>query len=152
VKKDYDYILIDCPPSLSMLTINALAASDSVIIPVQAQFLSAKGMTQLIKTIGKVRKEINTSLKVEGVLLTLANMETNFAKNVANTIREQYGGMIKVYKTHIPIATKAAESSASGQSVYTYDKNGTVAEAYEKFTKEFMRNEERVKTSSTKCR
>jgi len=152
VKHDYNYIIINCPPSLSMLTINALAASDSVIVPVQAQYLSAKGMTQLMRTIGRVRKEINPALKVEGVVITLADMQTNFAKNTAQTIREQYGSVLKIYKTHIPIATKAAETSAIGESVFKHDKNGTVAEAYRNFTKEVMKGEERNKTQSAKCR
>jgi chromosome partitioning protein len=152
VKKDYNYILIDCPPSLSMLTINALAAADSVIVPVQAQYLSVKGMTQLMRTIGKIRKQINPSLKVEGVVLTLANMQTNMARGTADALREQYGSMLKIYKTQIPIATTAAESSTTGQSIFTYDKKGTVAEAYMKFTKEVIKDGERLKVQSAQCR
>ena len=152
VKDDYNYILIDCPPSLSMLTINALAASDSVIVPVQAQFLSAKGMTQLMRTIGKVRRDINPSLKVEGVVITLADMQTNFARKTAETLREHYGSVLKIYKTHIPIATKAAETSAVGQSVFAYDKKGTVTEAYMNFTKEVIKDGEKNRVQSTKCR
>ncbi len=108
-------MLIDCMPSLGMLTINALAASDSVIVPVQAQYLPAKGMTQLMKTIGKVQRQINPALKVDGVLLTLADMRTNLARVTAESIRQNYGRMVKVYQTVIPVGVKAAETSAAGQ-------------------------------------
>jgi len=152
IKHEYDHIIIDCPPSLSMLTINALAAADSVIVPVQAQYLPAKGMTQLMKTIGRVRKQINPALKVDGVLLTLADMRTNLARLTADTLRQQYGSMLKIYKTHIPIAVKAAEISATGQSIFAYDKGGKVAQAYADFTKEVMADVERTKAKSTPCR
>jgi len=148
VKQDYDHILIDCPPSLSMLTINALAAANSVIVPVQAQYLPAKGMTQLMKTIGKVKKQINPALKVDGILLTLVDTRTNLARMTADTIRQQYGGMLKIYKTQIPIAVKAAEISAAGQSIFAYDKNSKVAQAYAAFTKEVLADETRVKPKS----
>ena len=115
-------MLIDCMPSLGMLTINALAASDSVIVPVQAQYLPAKGMTQLMKTIGKVQRQINPALKVDGVFLTLADMRTNLARVTAESIRQNYGRMVKVYQTVIPVGVKAAETSAAGQSIYSYDK------------------------------
>ena len=134
VKSGYDYVLIDCMPSLGMLTINALAASDSVIVPVQAQYLPAKGMTQLMKTIGKVQRQINPALKVDGVLLTLADMRTNLARVTAESIRQNYGRMVKVYQTVIPVGVKAAETSAAGQSIYSYDKNSTVAKAYHSYT------------------
>ena len=121
----------------------ALAASDSVIVPVQAQYLPAKGMTQLMKTIGKVQRQINPALKVDGVLLTLADMRTNLARVTAESIRQNYGRMVKVYQTVIPVGVKAAETSAAGQSIYRYDKNGTVAKAYASFTKEVIRDGER---------
>jgi len=145
LKQDYNYILIDCPPSLSMLTLNALVASDSVIIPVQAQYLPAKGMTQLMKTIAKVRKQVNPNLKVEGIVLTLADMRTNLARLTADTLREQYGSMLRIFKTQIPIAVKAAETSVAGQSIYAYDNGSKVAQAYSNFTKEVISNEERTK-------
>ena len=146
IKQEYDYILIDCPPSLSMLTINALAAADSVIVPVQAQYLPAKGMTQLMKTINKVRKQINPALKVDGVLLTLADMRTTLARTMAETLRQQYGGMLKIYKSQIPVAVKAAEISAAGQSIFAYDKGSKVAQAYAEFVKEVLTDGERTKT------
>jgi chromosome partitioning protein len=151
IKDAYDYVIIDCMPSLGMITINALAAADSVIVPVQAQYLPAKGMTQLMKTINKVRKQINPALKVDGVLLTLADMRTNLARVTAETIRQQYGSVLKIYKTQIPVAIKAAEISAAGQSIYAYDKNGTVAKAYAEFTKEVLADE-RIKSKSAVSR
>jgi len=152
IRHEYEYILIDCPPSLSMLTINALAAADSVIVLVQAQYLPAKGMTQLMKTIGKVRKQINPSLKVDGVLLTLSDMRTNLARTTTETLKEQYGNFLKIYKTQIPIAVKAAETSAAGQSVFAYDKGSKVAQAYADFTKEVLADGERVKTKPAQSR
>lgn len=143
LKKEYDYILIDCMPSLGMLTINALAAADSVIIPVQAHYLPLKGMTQLVKTIGRVQRQINPSLKVDGVLLTLADMRTNLARATAESLKQNYGRVVKVYKTVIPVSVKAAETSAAGKSIYRYDKNGAAAKAYADFTGEVMRDGEK---------
>lgn len=143
LKKDYDYILIDCMPSLGMLTINALAASDSVIIPVQAHYLPLKGMTQLIKTIGKVQRQINPRLKIDGALLTLADMRTNLAQATATSLKENYGKLIKVYQSFIPVAIKAAETSASGKSIYSYDKYNSAAKAYEDFTREVIADGEK---------
>ena len=121
LRDDYSHILIDCMPSLGMLTINARAVSDSVIIPVQAHYLPLKGMTQLVKTIGKVQRQINPGLKVDGVVLTLADMRTNLARATADSLRQNYGRVIKVYQTVIPVGVKAAETSAAGQSIYSYD-------------------------------
>lgn len=143
LKKEYDYILIDCMPSLGMLTINALAAADSVIIPVQAHYLPLKGMTQLVKTIGRVQRQINPTLKVDGVLLTLADMRTNLARATAESLKQNYGRVVKVYKTAIPVSVKAAETSAAGKSIYRYDKNGAAAKAYADFTGEVMRDGEK---------
>lgn len=136
VKKHYDVVLIDCMPSLGMITINALAAADSVIIPVQAHYLPAKGMTQLMRTITKVKKQINPALKVDGVLLTLVDGRTNLAKATVDTLRQNYGSVLKIYRSEIPVAVKAAEISAAGKSIYAYDKNSKVAQAYAEFTKE----------------
>lgn len=143
LKQDYDYILIDCMPSLGMLTINALAAADSVIVPVQAHYLSLKGMTQLMKTISQVQRKINPSLKVDGALLTLADMRTNIARATAENLKRNYGRAIKVYQTVIPVAVKAAETSAAGKSIYRYDKNSAAAKAYGAFTGEVMRDGEK---------
>ncbi len=145
IKDNYDYILIDCMPSLSMVTINSLAAADSVIIPVQAQYLSAKGMTQLIQTISKVKRQINPKLKIDGVLLTLVDGRTNLAKSTKDAITENYGRYINIFKTNIPIAVKAAETSSKGKSIYTYAPNSTAAQAYENLTKEVLNCEQRKK-------
>ena len=140
IKAQYDYILIDCMPSLGMLTINALACADKVIIPVQSQFLAAKGMTNLLVTISKIRKQINQKLKVDGILLTLVDKRTNLSKETYNQLQENYGNHIKIYKTQIPIGVKAAESTSNGKSVFFYDKNGKVTLAYADFAKEVLSN------------
>ena len=146
VKDKYDYILIDCRPSLGMLTINALTASDSVIIPVQAHYLSLKGMTELIKTINRVRNRMNPNLKINGALLTLADMKTNMAKTTLNTLRQNYGSKMKIYVTIIPMGIKAAEVSVKGKSIYEIDKNSKPAIAYSKFTKEVIADGEKQRT------
>ncbi|MCR5777648.1 MAG: ParA family protein [Lachnospiraceae bacterium] len=142
VKRDYDHILIDCSPSLGMLTVNALAAADNVLVPVQAQYLSAKGLEQLLGTVSKVKRQINPKLKIEGILLTMVDSRTNNSKEIANLIRETYGGKLKVYETDIPRSIRAAEMSVEGQSIYKHDPNGKVAEAYRKLTKEVMKSAE----------
>ena len=142
-KKHYDVVLIDCMPSLGMITINALAAADSVIIPVQAHYLPAKGMTQLMKTIGKVKRQINPALKVDGVLLTLVDGRTNLARQTADTLRQSYGNVMKIYRSEIPVAIKAAEISAAGKSIYAYDKGSKVAQAYADFSKEVLADGEK---------
>ena len=138
VKKNYDYVLIDCMPSLGMITINALAAADSVIIPVQAQYLPAKGMTQLLGTIAKVRKHTNADLKIDGILLTLVDGRTNLAKSTVEALRDNFGSHIRIYKTMIPTAVKAAEVSSKGKSIYAYEPNSSVSKAYANFTKEVL--------------
>ena len=130
VKDKYDYILIDCMPSLGMVTINALSAADSVIIPVQAQYLPAKGMTQLVQTISRVKKRINPGLKIDGMLLTLVDSRTNLAKSTVEALRENFGSQIKMYRTYIPIAVKAAETSSKGKSIFAYEPGSTVSKAY----------------------
>lgn len=145
VKQDYDYVLIDCMPSLGMITINALVAADSVVIPVQAQYLPAKGMTQLLQTVGKVRRQINPSLKVDGILLTLVDGRTNLAKSTQDVIRKNFGSSLRVFKTAIPIAVKAAEAAAEGKSIYAYEADSPAATAYESLTKEVLDGEEKVR-------
>ena len=138
VKDKYDYVIIDCMPSLSMVTLNALSAADSVIIPVQAQYLPAKGMTQLVQTISKVKKYINPDIKIDGMLLTLVDNRTNLAKSTVEALRENFGSSIRMYRTQIPIAVKAAETSSKGMSIYAYEPNSTVSKAYAEFTKEVL--------------
>ncbi len=149
VKKDYDFILLDCAPSLGMLTVNALAAAEQTLIPVQANYLSAKGLEQLLNTINKVKRQINPKLKIEGILLTMVDARTNYAKEISNLIREAYGGKIKVYKTDIPRSIRAAEISAEGKSIFEHDPKGKVADAYKVLTKEVLHNaEKRLKRQS----
>ncbi len=143
VRQDYEYILLDCMPSLGMLTVNALAAADNVLIPVQAAYLPAKGLEQLLQTVNKVRRQINPKLKIEGVLLTMVDSRTNYAKTISNLIRETYGGKLKVYKTDIPRSVRAEEISAEGNSIFKHDPKGKVAEAYKVLTKEVMNNAEK---------
>lgn len=145
IKKDYEYILIDCMPSLGMITVNALAAADSVMIPVQAQYLPAKGMTQLVQTIGKVQRTLNPDLRIDGIVLTLVDGRTNLAKQTLHILRNQYGNRMKIYSSQIPVAVKAAETSFQGKSIYAYDKNSSVANAYENLTKEVIRNGEKTR-------
>lgn len=141
VKKEYDYILLDCMPSLGMMTVNTLAAADGVIIPVQAQYLSAKGMEQLLQTVGKVRRQINPKLKIAGVLLTMVDQRTNYAREVSDLLRRTYGGKIRVFSTDIPHSVRAAETSAEGKSIYLHDPKGKVAQAYAQLTKEVIQLE-----------
>ena len=141
IKDEFDYILIDCPPSLGMLTVNALSAADEVLIPVQTQYLPAKGMTKLLQTVGKVQRKINSNLKITGIVMTLADLNTNLTKSTIETIRESFGKNIRVFDTIIPKATKASEASISGKSIYAYAKDSKVALAYSNLTKELINNQ-----------
>ena len=143
VKSQYDYILLDCMPSIGMLTINALAAADQVLIPVQANYLSAKGLEQLLQTVSKVKRQINPKLKIEGILLTMTDSRTNYGQQIDNLIRGAYGSKIKVFDQTIPRSVRAAEISAVGKSIFQHDPKGKVAEAYQSLTKEVMANAER---------
>ena len=136
VRDNYDFIIIDCMPSLGMITLNALTAADGVIIPVQAQYLPAKGMTQLLQTVSKVKKHLNSALCVDGILLTLVDGRTNLAKSTSETLRKNYGGAIRIFDTSIPIAVKAAEVSSKGLSIYEYAPTSSAARAYAELTKE----------------
>ena len=148
LKRQYDYMLIDCMPSLGMLTINALAAANSVLIPVQAQYLPAKGLEQLLHTVSRVQRQLNPKLKIDGILLTMVDSRTSFAKAISGLLRETYGSKIKVFKTDIPHSVRAAETSAEGKSIFAHDPKGKVAAAYHDLTKEVMKNEQRQKAKS----
>ena len=137
----YDYILIDCMPSLGMMTINALVSSDSVLIPVQAAYLPVKGLQQLIKTILTVKKRLNRKLAIEGILLTMVDFRTNYARDIASRVHTTYGSQIEVFENVIPMSVKAAETSAEGKSIYMHCPKGKVAEAYMKLTQEVLNNE-----------
>ena len=177
-KREYDYILLDCTPSLGMLTvvapllwlavrtmcefiiiscgdtaINALAAADTTLIPVQAQYLSAKGLEQLLQTIQKVRRQINPKLKIEGILMTMTDSRTNYGKQISNLIRQAYGKHLKVFEQTIPRSVRAAETSAAGKSIFAYDPKGKVAEAYKSLAKEVQADADRQrKLSSERAR
>lgn len=153
VKSGYDYVLIDCRPSLGMLTLNALTAADSVVIPVQAQYLPARAMTQLLQTVSKVKSHTNPNLSVDGILLTLVDNRTNLAKSTVDAIRDNFGSVIRIYKTKISIAVKAAEVTSKGKSIYAYEPNSKVALAYAEFAKEVLsdgRKKERLRTADTR--
>lgn len=126
----YDVVIIDCSPSLGMLTINALACADEVIIPVQANYLSVKGMEQLFNTIGLIKNQINSNLNVAGILITMVDSRTKYAKDIIKFIRKTYVDKINIFKTIIPMSVKASEMSVEGKSIYEYDPKGKVAVAY----------------------
>ena len=142
-KHEYDFILLDCTPSLGMLTVNALAAADTTLIPVQAQYLSAKGLEQLLQTVQKVRRQINPKLKIEGILLTMTDNRTNYGQQIDNLIRGAYSSKIKVFDQTIPRSVRAAEISAVGKSIFQHDPKGKVAEAYQSLTKEVLADAEK---------
>ncbi len=143
VKRDYDFVLLDCSPSLGMLTINAMAAADTLLIPVQASYLPAKGLEQLLQIVNKVRRQINPKLKIEGILLTMVDARTNDAKEISELIRNAYGGKIKVYDTEIPRSVRASEISKEGTSIFKHDPGGKVADAYRELTREVVKNAEK---------
>ena len=142
VRNYYDYILIDCMPSLGMITINAFACADSILIPVQAAYLPVKGLQQLIKTIGKVKRQINPKLEIEGILLTMVDSRTNYARDISAMLKEVYGSRVKIFTNNIPISVRAAEISAEGVSIYKHDPKGKVASAYNSLTEEVLANEQ----------
>ena len=136
VRHNYDYILIDCMPSLGMMTINSLVAADSVIIPSQPNFLSTKGLNLLMHSIAKIRKQINPRLNIDGILLTMVDSRTNNAKDIISSLRSSMGTSIRVFETEIPHSVRAAECSLAGKSIFSHDRSGKVAAAYEQLTKE----------------
>ena len=140
IDDSYDFILIDNMPSLGMLTVNALAAADSVIIPVMAHYLPVKGLEQLMQTFSKVRRQINSKLKIDGILLTMVDKRTNFSKEIIELLKETYGSVINIYNTTIPFSIRAAETSAEGVSIFKHDPRGRVAEAYKNLTLEVIGN------------
>lgn len=147
VKAGYDYVLLDCRPSLGMLVINALSAADQVLIPVQADYLAAEGMTELIGTVQSIKRQINPKLKVGGVFLTMAN-ETNFRRDIVQSVKETYGKHLPVLNTVIPATVRLAEVSTADKSIFKHDPRGKAAEAYAKLTKEVMAGERQRKRSS----
>lgn len=139
-RKDYSHVLLDCMPSLGMMTINALAAADSVLIPTIPHYLSVDGLGKLMESIGRMRRGLNRGLRVEGILITMAS-RTTYAREISELLRTQYGTKIKVFGTVIPHSIRAAECSTEGKSIFAYDPNGKVAQAYSALTKEVIQHE-----------
>lgn len=141
IRDNYDYIVVDCSPNLGQLTLNALTCADNVIIPVQAAFLPIKGLEQLLKTISKVRKKMNPKLEIMGILLTMVDFRTNYAKDITEVLYSAYGNRIHIFENSIPLSVRAAETSAEGVSIYVHDGTGKVAQAYKALTKEVLDHE-----------
>ena len=137
IKESFDYILIDCPPSLGLITLNAFTASDSVLIPVQCEYYALEGLGQLINTINLVKKHLNKNLEVEGALLTMYDARTNLSNQVVKEVKKYFGE--KVYKTVIPRNVRLSEAPSYGMPITEYDPRSKGAKSYEKFTKEFLK-------------
>lgn len=148
VKQDYDYVLLDCRPSLGMLVINALSASDYVLVPVQADYLAAEDMTELVGTVQNIKRQINPKLKIGGVFLTMAN-ETNFRRDIVATVKQSFGKHLPVLDTVIPATVRLAEISTADKSIFLHDPRGRAADAYRRLTKEVLDigSKERSRTS-----
>lgn len=137
VKSDYDYVVLDCRPSLGMLVINALSASDYVLVPVQADYLAAEDMTELIGTVQQIKRQINPKLQLGGIFLTMAN-ETNFRRDIVATVKENFGKHLPVLQTVIPSTVRLAEISTADKSIFRHEPKGRAAEAYRNLVKEVM--------------
>ncbi|MGL6201536.1 MAG: ParA family protein [Lachnospiraceae bacterium] len=140
-RENYDYIIIDCMPSLGMLTINALVSANQVIIPVQTSYLPVVGLQQLIRTVGKVRRQLNPKLSIGGILLTMVDYRTNYAKSISIKLQDAYGGKIRIFESHIPQSVRMAETSAEGISIFAHDPKGKAAKAYMAMTEEVLSDE-----------
>ena len=151
IKKQYDYILIDCMPSLGMITLNALTAADSVIIPSQPNFLSTKGLNLLLRSISKIKRQINPKLKIGGVFLTMAN-ETNFRRDTVRAVKENFGKHLPVLQTVIPATVRLAEVSTADKSIFKHEPKGQAAAAYGGLVKEVLAIGEKQRGRSAQCR
>lgn len=136
VKKNYDYVLIDCMPALGMLTINALAATDSVVFPNQPHYFSIKGLEQLLRAVSRVKRQINPNLRIDGILMTMVMPRTKITQTVIATVKNTYGRNIRIFDTQIPFSIREVEATVEGKSIFAYDKSGKVAAAYQQFGKE----------------
>ena len=137
VKDEYDYILIDCPPSLGLITLNAFTASDTVLIPVQCEYFALEGLGQLLNTINLVKKHLNKNIEIEGALLTMYDARTNLSNQVVKEVKKYFED--KVYKTVIPRNVRLSEAPSYGMPISIYDPRSKGAKAYEKFTREFLK-------------
>ena len=142
-KDNYDYIIIDCPPSLGLITLNAFTASDSVLIPVQCEYYALEGLGQLLNTVNLVKKHLNKDLQVEGALLTMYDIRTNLSNQVVKEVKKYFGD--KVYKTVIPRNVRLSEAPSYGMPITEYDPKSKGAKSYDKFTKEFLKKNEEEK-------
>ena len=138
VKEQFDYILIDCPPSLGLVTLNAFTASDTVLIPVQCEYFALEGLGQLLNTVNLVKKHLNKNLEIEGALLTMYDARTNLSNQVVKEVKKYFED--KVYKTVIPRNVRLSEAPSYGMPISVYDPKSKGAKAYEKFTKELLKN------------
>lgn len=144
IKDKYDYIIIDCPPSLGLVTLNAFTASNSVLIPIQCEYYALEGLGQLLNTIELVRSHMNKELKIEGALLTMYDARTNLSNQVVNEVKKYFGD--KVYKNVIPRNVRLSEAPSYGMPISLYDPRSKGSKAYEKFAKEFIKaNDEEIK-------
>jgi chromosome partitioning protein len=151
VKQAYDYVLLDCRPSLGMLVVNALSASDYVLVPVQADYLAAEDMTELIGTVHSIQRQINPKLKVGGVFLTMVN-DTNFRKETAATVKENFGKHLPVLHTVIPATVRLAEVSTADKSIFRHEPRGRAAAAYHNLVREVLEIGEKQRKQSLECR
>ena len=140
VKDDYDYIIIDCPPSLGLITINSFTASDSILIPVQCEYYALEGLGQLINTINLVKKHLNKSLEIEGAVLTMYDIRTNLSNQVVKEVKKYFDN--KVFKTVIPRNVRLSEAPSFGMPITMYDHKSKGAKCYEKLAKELLKNDE----------
>ncbi len=143
IKEDYDYIIIDCPPSLGLITLNSFTAADSVLIPVQCEYYALEGLGQLLNTVQLVQKHLNKNLKIEGALLTMYDIRTNLSNQVVKEVNKYFED--KVYKTVIPRNVKLSEAPSYGMPISIYDPRSKGAKSYDKFVKEFLKNNEATK-------
>lgn len=148
IKDDYSYIIIDCPPSLGLITLNAFTASDSVLIPVQCEYYALEGLGQLLNTVNLVKKHLNKDFEIEGALLTMYDMRTNLSNQVVKEVNNYFGD--RVYKTVIPRNVKLSEAPSYGMPITIYDPRSKGSRSYEKFVKEFLKKNETSNNSKGK--
>ena len=141
IEDEYDYILVDCSPNLGQLTLNALVAADEIIIPVCPAYLPIKGLEQLLKTISRVKRKMNPKLSIMGILITMVDYRTIYAKEITEVLYEHYGSSIHIFDEVIPLSVRASEATAEGVSIYKYDPKGKVASAYSKIVEEVLYHE-----------
>ncbi len=146
IRNQYHYILIDCPPALDLLTLNAMVAADSVLVPIQCEFFALEGISQLIDTVDRIRESFSHDLKIEGILLTMYDDRTNLTKQVADDLKEFFKD--EIFKTVIPRSVRLAEAPSYGQPILQYDVRSKGSESYVKLAKEILANEQKFRTSS----